>query len=29
VTVVSFLYFAGLIDLKSVQVFQTALLAAQ
>ena len=28
VTVVSFLYFAGLIDLKSVQGFQTALLAA-
>jgi hypothetical protein len=27
VTVVSFLYFAGLIDLKSVQGFQTALLA--
>ena len=26
-TVVSFLYFAGLIDLKSVQGFQTALLA--
>ena len=26
VTVVSFLYFAGLIDLKSVQGFQTALL---
>ena len=28
VTVVSFLYFAGLIDLKSVQGFQTAILAA-
>ena len=28
VTVVSFLYFAGLIDLKSVEGFQTALLAA-
>ena len=28
VTVVSFLYFAGLIDLKSVHGFQTALLAA-
>jgi hypothetical protein len=28
VTVVSFLYFAGLIDLKSVQGLQTALLAA-
>ena len=28
VTVVSFLYFAGLIDLNSVQGFQTALLAA-
>ena len=27
VTVVSFVYFAGLIDLKSVQGFQTALLA--
>jgi hypothetical protein len=27
VTVVSFLYFAGLIDLKSVQGLQTALLA--
>ena len=27
VTVVSFLYFAGLVDLKSVQGFQTALLA--
>ena len=27
VTVVSFLYFAGLLDLKSVQGFQTALLA--
>ena len=27
VTVVSFLYFAGLIDLKSVHGFQTALLA--
>ena len=27
VTVVSFLYFSGLIDLKSVQGFQTALLA--
>ena len=27
VTVVSFLYFAGLIDLKSVRGFQTALLA--
>ena len=27
VTVVSFLYFAGLIDLRSVQGFQTALLA--
>jgi hypothetical protein len=27
VTVVSFLYFAGLIDLNSVQGFQTALLA--
>ena len=29
VTVVSFLYFAGLIDLKSVHGFQTALLATQ
>ena len=28
VTVVSFLYFAGLLDLKSVQGLQTALLAA-
>ena len=28
VSVVSFLYFAGLIDLKSVQGFQAALLAA-
>ena len=28
VAVVSFLYFAGLIDIKSVQGFQTALLAA-
>jgi hypothetical protein len=27
VTVASFLYFAGLIDLQSVQGFQTALLA--
>jgi hypothetical protein len=27
VTAVSFLYFAGLIDLKSVQGFQSALLA--
>jgi hypothetical protein len=27
VTVVSFLYFAGLVDLKSMQGFQTALLA--
>ena len=27
VTAASFLYFAGLIDLKSVQGFQTALLA--